>query len=106
MFTMQQCLPCCMLIYGWPCQLVCESHEPLGHAQGRLSPGFRTRLCSSINGEEPCRLGSQCQNAHSPAELRVKAAIEMGFLPHDYKTAFCEAFLHSGRAYWFEAAVQ
>ncbi len=78
----------------------CIVYEAHGRAQARLTPGFRTRLCSSINGEEPCRLGSQCQNAHSPAELRVKAAIELGYLPHDYKTAFCEAFLHSGKHSW------
>ena len=64
--------------------------------QGSLSWDFRTRLCSSINGEEPCRLGAQCCNAHSLAELRVEAAIDMGYLSNDIKTSFCQAFLHSG----------
>ncbi|CAL5222075.1 g4381 [Coccomyxa viridis] len=76
--------------------------------ESRLTPGFRTRLCSSIHGEEPCRLGSQCQNAHSPAELRVKAAIEMGYLPDDYKTAFWELCTnaHGRKQLRLEAAVQ
>lgn len=66
-------------------------------AQGSLPPGFRTKLCLSINGEEPCRLGSQCQNAHSLAELRVDAAIDLGYLSPDCKTTFCQNFLQSGR---------
>lgn len=39
-----------------------------------------------------CPLGARCCSAHGLAELRVRAAINLGTLPASYKTQRCRAF--------------
>lgn len=64
--------------------------------QGYLDASYRTSLCASLASWAPCQVGPKCSNAHSLDELRVDAAVDLGLLPPDFKTALCDAFLQKG----------
>ena len=66
------------------------------HPQGYLDASYRTSLCASLASGTPCHIGPKCSHAHSLVELRVDAAVDLGLLPPDFKTALCDAFLQKG----------
>jgi hypothetical protein len=64
--------------------------------QGFLDASYKTTLCGSLADGTECAIGPKCQHAHSLQELRADAAVELGVLDPDYKTFFCEDFMHKG----------
>lgn len=64
--------------------------------QGYLDATYKTSLCASLASGAPCQIGPRCSHAHSLAELRVDAAIDLRLLPPDFKAALCDAFLQKG----------
>ena len=74
-------------------------------SQGYLREDYRTSLCQTVAENKPCHLSNRCQHAHSFTDLRYNAAIALGKLPPDFKTALCDNFLITGREYQVVAQV-
>lgn len=66
-------------------------------AQGLLPKDYRTSVCENALANQPCNLGPLCTGAHSVAEMRVEAGIELKHLPENYKLSFCREVATGGR---------
>ena len=64
--------------------------------QGKLPHTYHINMCSSADSPDPCPFGRACEHAHSPAQVRVDAAIAQGQLPPVYKTERCSDLLEAG----------